>query len=224
MPWGDGIVDMQDLVVSSLLVDSDDTKFDDGTAPGFSFATIAERDVVEVSGFFDDSNVLNATYIEKTDNFVAGESEVEIKGTPDPGTDASAGDSFTLDGVTVIILADADLSEVPGGRVTDAMFVEVEGTQISDSPFTIEAFRIEREKEGLDDDAGEAEIEGFVSAFVDNSNFKVDGQLVDASVAELDPVDLVLRDGLLVEVEGTIAGGILKADKVKKEDNDELDH
>jgi hypothetical protein len=207
----------------SVLVDIADTEFDDGDAPGFSYATIADGDVVEISGFFDDSNVLKATYIKKTDDFVSGESEIELKGTADadPEAGAGAGDSFTLDGAIVNIRADADLREVPGGRVTDTLFVEVEGTLISDNPLTIDAFRIEQEDEGLDEDAGEAELEGFVSDLVDNRNFRVDGQLVDASDAEFKPAGLVLSDGMKVEVEGTIAGGILNASKVEFELEDE---
>ena len=193
------------------------TEFDDSDASGFSFATIADGDVVAISGFFDGSNVLNATYIEKTDDFVSGESEVELKGAADAGTDAGVADSFILDGIIVNIRVDADLSKVPGERVTDSMFVEVEGRLTSDNPLTIEAFRIEQEEEHLDDDAGEAELEGFVSDFVDITNFfKVDGQLVDATDAEFEPDSLVLSDGLKVEVEGTIEAGILNADKVNK--------
>lgn len=203
-----------------VLVDIADTEFDDGEVPGFSFATIANDDVVEISGFFDASNVLNATYIKKTDDFDS-DSEVEFKGTADVSLvdGAGSGDSFNLDGVTVNILADADLSEVTGGRVSDGMFVEAEGRLTNDNPLTIDAFRIEQEDDGLEDDAGEAELEGFVSDFVDTSNFKVDGQLVDASEAEFEPAGLVLSDGRKVEVEGIIEDGILNADKVKQEDD-----
>ncbi len=203
-----------------VLVDIADTEFDDGEVPGFSFATIANDDVVEISGFFDASNVLHATYIKKTDDFDS-DSEVEFKGTADVSLvdGAGSGDSFNLDGVTVNILADADLSEVTGGRVSNGMFVEAEGRLTSDNPLTIDAFRIEQEDDGLEDDAGEAELEGFVSDFVDSSNFKVDGQPVDASEAEFEPAGLVLTDGMKVEVEGTIEDGILNADKVKQEDD-----
>ena len=203
-----------------VLVDIADTEFDDGEVPGFSFATIANDDVVEISGFFDASNVLHATYIKKTDDFDA-DSEVEFKGTADVSLvdGAGSGDRFNLDGVTVNILADADLSEVPGGRVTDGMFVEVEGTLTNDSPLTIDALRVEQEDDGLEDDAGEAELEGFVSDFVDSSNFRVEGQRVDASEAEFEPAGLVLSDGMKVEVEGIIEDGILNADKVKQEDD-----
>jgi hypothetical protein len=203
-----------------VLVDIADTEFDDGEAPGFSFATIANDDVVEISGFFDASNVLNATYIKKTDDFDS-DSEVEFKGTADVSLvdGAGSGDSFKLDGVTVKILEDADLSEVTGGRVSNGMFVEAEGRLTNDSPLTIDAFRIEQEDDGLEDDAGEAELEGFVSNFVDTSNFRVDGQPVDASEAQFEPAGLVLSDGMKVEVEGTIEDGILNADKVKQEDD-----
>jgi len=217
---GTGLTKSFSVLGIDVIVDGD-TEFDDSDASGFSFATIADGDVVEISGFFDGSNVLNATYIEKTDDFDLGNSEVEFKGTADAGTDAGAGDSFTLDGsITVDIRADADLSEVPDERVTESMFVEVDGTLTNDNPLIIEAFRIELEEEDLDDDAGEVELEGFVSDFIDNGNFKVDGQLVDASDAEFNPTDLELRlsDGLKVEVEGNIEGGILNASKVKEED------
>ncbi|MEN8762610.1 MAG: DUF5666 domain-containing protein [Thiogranum sp.] len=217
---GNGLTKSFSVLGIDVIVDSAGTEFDDSDASGFSFATIADGDVVEISGFFDGSNVLNATYIEKTDDFDLGNSEVEFKGTADAGTDAGAGDSFTLDGSSIIvdIRADADLSEVPGERVTGSMFVEVEGTLTNDNPLTIEAFRIEFEEEDLDDDAGETELEGFVSDFIDNSNFKVDGQLVDATNAEFKPAGLVLSDGDKVEVEGTIAGGILNASKIELED------
>jgi len=217
---GNGLTKSFSVIGVDVVVDGTGTEFDDGEAPGFSFATISNDDVVEISGFIDGSNILNATYIKKTDDFVSGGSEVEFKGTADAGTDAGAGDSFTLDGVTVNIRADADLSEVPGERVTDAMFVEVKGTLTNDNPLTIDAFRIEQEDDGLEEDAGEIELEGFVSDFVDNSNFRVDGQLVDASDAEFKPTDLDLRlsDGTKVEVEGTIEGGILNARKVEEED------
>ena len=217
---GNGLTKSFSVLGIDVIVNSAGTEFDDSDEAGFSFATIADNDVVELSGFFDGSNVLNATYIKKTDDFDLGSSEVEFKGTADAGTDAGVGDSFTLDGfITVNIRDDADLSEVPGERVTDSVFVEVDGRLTKLNPLTIEALRIQQEEQDLDDDAGEAELEGFVSDFVDNSNFRVDGQPADATDAEFEPDGLVLNDGLKVEVEGTIEAGILNADKVKREDD-----
>jgi len=201
-----------------VVVDIAGTEFDDSDAPGFSFATLANDDIVEVSGLFDSTNTLVATYIEKTDDLDPGSSEVELKGTPDAETDAGVGDSFTLNGVTVNIVAGTDLSDIPGGRVTDTQFIEVKGTLMSSSPAIIDANRIEQEDDGINSDDGEASVEGFISDFIDNSSFKVAGQPVNATNAEFEPNGLVLSNDLLVEVEGTIANGILNAKQVELED------
>jgi hypothetical protein len=200
------------------VVDVADTTFDDSDAPGFSFATLAEGDIVEVSGLFDSSNTLVATYIEKTDDLDPGNSEVELKGTPDAGTDAGVGESFTINGVTVNIVAGTDLSDVPGNRVTDTQFIEVKGILVTTGPDIIDAIRIEQEDGDMDSEDGEASIEGFVTDFIDNSSFKVSGQQVDATGAEFEPAGLVLRNDLRVEVEGTIINGILNAENVELED------
>jgi hypothetical protein len=202
----------------NVVVDVAGTVFDDSSTPGFSFATLAEGDIVELSGLFDSSNTLVATYIEKTDDLDPGNSEVEIKGTPDAGTDAGVGESFTINGVTVNIVAGTDLSDIPGNRVTDTQFIEVKGTLVTTGPDIIDAIRIEQEDDGIESDDGEVSIEGFVSDFIDNSSFKVSGQQVDATGAEFEPAGLVLSNDLRVEVEGTIINGILNAEKVELED------
>ena len=201
-----------------VVVDVAGTTFNNSSAPGFSFATLAEGDIVELSGLFDSSNTLVASYIEKTDDLDPGSSEVELKGTPDAGTDAGIGDSFTLNGVTVNIVAGTDLSDIPGSRVTDTQFIEVKGTLITPSPAIIEATRIEQEDEGIDSDDGEVSLEGFISDFTDNSSFLVSGQQVNATDATFEPAGLTLRNDLRVEVEGTIINGILIAGKVELED------
>ena len=199
-----------------VVVDVAATTFDDSSTPGFSFATLAEGDIVELSGLFDSSNTLVASYIEKTDDLDPGSSEVELKGTPDARTDAGIGDNFTLNGVTVNIVAGTDLSDIPGSRVTDTQFIEVKGTLISTN--TINAIRIEQEDEGIEPDDGEVSLEGFISDFTDNSSFLVSGQQVNATDATFEPAGLTLRNDLRVEVEGTIINGILIAEKVELED------
>lgn len=199
-----------------VVVDVAGTTFDDSSAPGFSFATLAEGDIVELSGLFDSSNTLVASYIEKTDDLDPGSSEVELKGTPDAGTDAGIDDNFILNGVTVNIVAGTDLSDIPGSRVTDTQFIEVKGTLINTN--TIEATRIEQEDEGIDPDDGEVSLEGFISDFTDNSSFMVSGQQVNATDATFEPAGLTLRNDLRVEVEGRIVNGILIAEKVEQED------
>jgi len=202
----------------NVVVDVAGTAFDESSTPGFSFATLAEDDIVEVSGLFDSSNTLVASYIDKTEDLDPGSSEVELKGTPDAGTDAGISESFTLNGVTVNIVAGTDLSDIPGGRVTDTQFIEVKGTLITPSPVIIEASRIEQEDEGIETDDGEVSLEGFISDFTDNSSFMVSGQQVNAADATFEPAGLTLRNDLRVEVEGTIVSGILIAEKVELED------
>ena len=199
-------------------VDVAGTKFDQGSAPNFSFATLAEGDIVEASGLFDSSNTLIVSYIEKTDDLNPGSSEVEIKGTPDTGTDAGVNESFVLNGVTVNIVAATDLSDIPGNRVTDTQFIEVKGILVSNTPVEIDALSIGLEDDGIGSTDGEVSIEGFVSEFTDNSNFKVSGQPVNATGATFVPAGLTLTNDLRVEVEGTIVGGILNAAKIEQED------
>jgi len=203
----------------SVVADVASTTFDNSSAPGFDFAALADGDVVEVSGLFTSSNTLIATYIEKTDDLDPGNSEVELKGAPNTGTDAGVGENFILNGVTVNILAGTDLSDVPGNRVTGTQFIEVKGTLVSTSPgYSVDAIRIKQEDEGISPEDGEASIEGFVSDFVDNSNFKVSGQQVNATGATFVPAGLVLSNDMLVEVEGTIVNGTLNAVKVEQGD------
>jgi len=197
-----------------VIVDVADTTFDSG----FDFTSLGNNDIVELSGLFDSSNTLVASYIEKTDDLDPGSSEVELKGTPDASTDAGIGESFILNGVTVNIVAGTDLSDIPGSRVTDTQFIEVKGTLITPSPAIIEATRIEQEDEGIDPDDGEVSLEGFISDFTDNSSFMVSGQQVNATDATFEPAGLTLSNDLRVEVEGTIVNGILIAEKVELED------
>ncbi|MFQ5642995.1 MAG: DUF5666 domain-containing protein, partial [Thiogranum sp.] len=192
----------------NAVVDVAGTEFDDSSTPGFSFATLADGDVVELSGLFDSSNTLVATYIEKTDDLDPGNSEVELKGTPAAGTDAGVGDSFTLDGVTVNIIDGTDLSDIPGDRVSDTLFIEVKGTLVTSNPVSIDAIRIQREDDAIEAEDGEVDIEGFISDFTDNSDFRVSGTPVDATSAEFEPAGLILGNDLRVKVEGMIVNGI----------------
>jgi len=63
----------------------------------------------------------------------------------------------------------------------------------------------------------EAEIEGAIYDYDPLDNiFKIQGQIVDASAAELYPSTLVLANDLIVEAEGHIVGDILYADEIEQ--------
>jgi hypothetical protein len=206
-PTGDGTQLEFTVMGISVLADSAATVFDDGV----TFTSLAQGDFIEVSGFFDQNDVLHATRIEGQ----AG-NEVELRGL---ATNVS-GSTFELDGFTVDTgTHPADMSEVPGGVVTDGMPVEVKGTL---SGNTIIATRVEQEDDLIGDDIGKASIEGIVAGYTPgNNSFTVAGQPVEISpTTDFEPTTLVLDNGLEVEVEGPIVGGTLQAQEVEARGGD----
>jgi hypothetical protein len=94
------------------------------------------------------------------------------------------------------------------------MPVEVYGTLVDN---VIQANRVQEEDDlvaGLDDD-DEISVQGAITNFVDRSSFAVNGVNVNASDAALEPADLVLANGVVVEVEGIWNGTALDAREVK---------
>ena len=214
-PIANNPVEDADMTTKTFLV-FDITVIANKNTTAFSstdYASLAKDDIVEVSGFFDDSGVLLATWIEKEDELSLGTSEVEIKGTV---TGFNNVDTFTLGGVTVTFDGTTDLSEVPGGVITNGQFIEVKG--VLNTSTSIFALRIEQEDEGFDDSENNISIEGLVTDFNGLDNFRVSGQLVDASAAEFMPQALSgsLKNGDKVEVEGLISSGVLQADEVEQ--------
>jgi hypothetical protein len=175
-----------------------------------TFDTLQPDDRVDVSGFFDADGVLQATRIELTDS-----SEIVVKGT----VAGLAGSAFTLevDQAASTYPVDTTSAELPDGGLADNQHVEVKGTLDNN---VIIATSVELKSEGFDDTAN-ASIEGIVTDYVNNGDFRVAGQRVDASVAEFSPASLVgmLSNGTEVEVEGLIQGGVLMASRVQAEDN-----
>jgi len=210
---------------TDIVIDATGTVFDNST-PGFAFDTIANDDVVEVSGFFDALGVLRATYIEKTGVLNPGTTEVELKGTVSgasgAGGTATFGESFTVNGITVDIgdVSSTDLSDVPGSVVSDGMFVEVKGLWVNAN--SVAASRIEEEDTTLGDDGDDVSVEGLVSGFTgDLSLFFVNGQAVNATTASFEPGTLQLANDLKVEAEGTInSSGVLVAEKIESRSGD----
>lgn len=215
-PLDDGSSKRFTVLGVNVVVDAVTTVFDDSD-PTFTYNTIAKDDLVEISGLFDGNGVLNATYIEKQGVLNPGTTQVELKGTVSgAGAGAgSAGDTFVINGITVTLLAGADLGDVPGGVVTDGLFVEARGTFVDAT--NVSANKVEVENEAFGSDEDDVSIEGYISNFVDSSSFTVAGVPVDASSATREPATLQLRDGLKVEVEGPIVAGTLVADKVEAE-------
>ena len=196
-------------------LDINDFVVDESTIEGINYADLDVGVVIEASGLFK-GDILVASYVRKTDDLNTGGSEVELKGNPDQI--AGPTETFTMNGITIIIDADANLDEFPNNRVEPSQFIEVKGTVTTGNPGVINATRIELENEGIGSSEGEASIEGFVTEFNDNSDFKVSGQPVDATGATFEPAGLVLSNDLHVEIEGELVNGVLIATEVKLED------
>jgi hypothetical protein len=208
----DGTMLELDIFGQVFLVERGLTVFDEDDA-AFTFDTLAVNDVVEVSGFMNDLGVLVASHIENKGLLSLGTTPVEIKGIVANFDNVN---TFEID--SMLITFDAagittDLSDLPGG-VANGLYVEVEG--VIESATAITASEIEIEDSGLDHDATDVQIEGFVANFVDAGNFTVSSQMVDASTATLVPSNpSALTDGAEVNIHGSMVNGILIADRIE---------
>ena len=168
--------------------------------------SIAKDDVVEVSGYFDDTGAIRATFIEKTGSFIT-ESIVEVTGFV---TNLNIGETFEINGLTVNYALIAD--DLPEGIPADDLFVEVEGTLATPGGEML-ATDIELGDELDGEDGDEFEIMGFVTDVVSDFEFTIGNQLViaDADTVVVDPLPGGIQPGVKLEAEGSLEGGILYA-------------
>lgn len=184
------------------------TSFDD-SVPGRSLAGLVAGNRVEVSGLIDANGIVQATRIELDDDIDDdSDDEFEVRGSI-AGLDPLAR-TFVINGLTV------DYSGVPAVPVlADGDFVEVEGSAFDGT--TLLATKVERE-DADDDDEGEVEIEGFVTAFASATDFEVNGRRVttNAGTRFEDGTVADLAINARVEVEGSLdVNGVLVAETVE---------
>jgi hypothetical protein len=175
------------------------------------YQSLGIHDVVEISGFFDAAGTLVATRL-ALEGVLGQGTVVEIRGTVS-GFDGV--DTFSIGSLHVTFDGNTVFEDLPG-TVANGQYVEVNG--MLQGPATIHATRIEDESDGLGGFSGEASVEGLVTAFVDIGNFLLDGLPVDASNAIYSPLALAgtLGNDQRIEVEGSIAGGVLMASRVEQ--------
>jgi hypothetical protein len=198
----------------TITIDDTNTLFEDNSAtpdPNYGFATIAVNDVIEVSGFRVTPTEITATYVEKTDDLNPGFSEVELRGTISQFS--AMNQNFMLDSVLITFdnMTDIEVS----GVLDNGLFVEVEGIYFDNPSVLVHAEEIEEEEEGFGDDVDDVSLQGVISNYMGDDDFEIDGQLIDASGAPFSPPGATLLDGLEVEVEGDIVGGVLIADELE---------
>jgi len=196
------------VVLGQTVVVNFITKFEPDT---IGFDTIAEDDVIEVSGYRDFDGKIRATFIEKTGEFISG-SIVEVTGLIKNLN--SSLETFEINGLTVNYALIAN--DLPEGIPADNLFVEAQGTLDTPEGEMI-ANEIELGDELDGEDGDEFEIMGFVTEIISDLNiikFKVGNQVV-----HVDPDSAVFVDGFpddivagqKLEAEGSLEGGILFA-------------
>ena len=173
---------------------------------GAAFDDIALDDVVEVSGLFDDTGAIWATFLEKTDGVV-----FEVTGFVENLN--AVRETFEINDLTVDY-SSADTSGLPGGEPAEGLFVEVEGT-LDAGEMLAEVIEFEDE---LDvGDADEIEVTGFVTDFASVFEFTIGNQVVHTNVYTLfiDGTSDDIALGQKLEAEGTLVNGILFAEEVE---------
>lgn len=189
------------------------------------FTDLAIGKVIEVSGLIDSAGKIQATHVEKkAESFVDNSGTViEVKGTIQ-NVDTTA-ETFEINSL-LINYSSANLSALPGdGIPANGQYVEVQGESFGTSGEFI-ATDIELEEEGIGSESGHdgdyVELNGFVTEVISLSQFKLDNQIVeiDASTRFEGGTASAIQAGTRLEVEGTIANGILVAQKISIKGSD----
>jgi hypothetical protein len=184
-----------------------------------TFGTIAQNDVVEVSGFFDDTGAIWATFLEKTGKFTSG-LVVEVTGiVANLDTDLEI---FEINDLMVNYSSIA--GSLPEGIPADGLLVEVEGT-LDATGGEILATEIELEAELGDGNSDVLEVTGFITKVVSDFEFTVGNQVVKADIDTLlvDGTPADIGPGVKLEVEGSLVDGILFADEIEFWDPDQVE-
>jgi len=211
VPGSGGSKKTFDVFGQKVTIDDTETVFD-----GTSFADLDFNDVVEISGFRTSANEINASYVEWKETLKNG-SEVELRGTISGY--APPVKEFMLDGFSITFTdgINGTIIDTESGVLANGLFVEVEGLYQEGPPVSVLAKEIEEEDQGFGDDIGNISLQGIITDYVGIANFKVNGQQVNASTAILSPANAAasLGNGVEVEVEGKIVGGVLIADELE---------
>ncbi len=210
-----GPVESIDTVGSTLVVlgqnvrVTPDTSFDDGFSPA-SLEGVSVGQIVEVGGPFDANGDIAATRIEPKP---AG-TQFEVHGNV-ASLDTMT-QQFTL-GSLVVDYSGATLDNFPGGLINNDDYVEAKGMMLGAAGELIAtSVELESPFAGADEDDF-AEIEGFITRFVDATDFDVAGIPVTTNGQTTfeggTAADLGLN--VKVEVDGIVdANGVVVADEV----------
>ncbi len=181
--------------------------------------------IVEVSGTRNSDGDIQATSIKlKSDTFVSGSSENELKGfVSELNTTLK---TFMINNIT-IDYTDAIPENFGSQVLADGLYVEVESDSIIVAN-VLKADTVELKDESSDLLEGyEAHIEGQITRFVSDTDFEINGLSAttnqDTEYSDGNVTDLA--EGVFIEIEGeTNSEGIIVAESIEFEEEDnELD-
>ena len=197
----------------AVVVDAVTTVFDDGA----SFDTLAADDVLEVTGFEDETEAVRATRVSRRSPF-PGNAAVELRGLVSSLV-VNPDDSgvFDLGPITVRFDAATAFEDVTRSTLAEGDRVEIEGT-LRPSGNEIDATEVSLRSPGLGaNDRSRVEVEGVVRACAASPDFCVGIVPVDASSAVFEPATFTPTPGDRVEVEGALVAGTLRAARIEQE-------
>ena len=210
------------MVMGQIVVVNTITRFKPDT---YGFNDMTPNDMVAVSGYFDDTGAIRATFVEKTGSFSPG-IDVEVKGHVMNLQNLGPDKTFEINDLTVNYTAIAGV--LPAGIPAEGQFLEVEGT-LAALGDEMTATEIELSDDLDGDDVEQFEIMGYVTEIIttgDTIEFKIGNQRVhvDIDTAEFvdgDATDIAL--GARLEAEGSLEGGILFAEEIEFWESDQIE-
>jgi len=195
---------------STIIINSLTTVFEGGA----SFDGVQVNDVVEVSGFVDQSGQVFATLIERKGTLQSG-SEVEIHGQIEVSS-LVLNTSFSINGVTIYYSLSTPLEDLENG-LSEGLFVEVKGEyQLDGSVIALEIEGEDDDQESIEQSEGHVSLQGLITSFTDETHFSVNGISVVVDSAQVpDSILSQLVLGLQVEIEGVLENSVIQADEVE---------
>jgi hypothetical protein len=208
MPTSDPDIKTFEVFDTTVNIDASSTIF-----IGTSFATIQNDEVIEVSGFINQSGEVIATLVEYQEDLQQG-SEVELHGQIEVSS-LILNQQFVINGVTINYTFSTPLEDLENG-LSEGLYVEVKGLYNAGE---IDAVKIEGEdddREEIEQSEGEVSVQGIITDFTDSLHFDINGIPVQVDAAQV-PASILnqLQPGLEIEVEGDIENGIIMADEIE---------
>ena len=186
---------------------------------------LKQGNIVEVSGTRDSIGDILATSIKlKSNEFISGSSENEIKGTVTKLNTILK--TFMINNITVEY-ENAVFEDFGSQVLTDGLYVEVESDKaILGNVLNADKVKLEDERPDLTSGL-DVEIEGQITRFVSATDFDINGfpVLTNLNTEYSDGNVNDLAEGVFIEVEGkSNSDGIIVAESIEfEEQNNELD-